>query len=241
MIKVLTLVMVLLFLWIGVDAQMLPGIIKDRSSNIKLEDVSVSNQNTGASTQTNKEGAFKIAASLNQILIFYKPGYKPDTLLITDMKPMIRYFIIENKLLNTVEIKGEAFNPEVQYADVYRKAKVISADQNKPFTFYPSKFFSKDRFARRFKKRLEQEKLERKIDIRFNDRVVKTMTPLTGKELDCFMVRYRPTLKALNKLDQDDLMIYIMNSYKAFKLLPASERVLPSLQGSQPLPANLGL
>lgn len=231
--------MLLLFLGIAVNAQVLTGIIKDRSSNIKLEDVNVSNQNTAAKAHTNVTGAFKITASINQILVFYKPGYRPDTVLVTDMKPIIRYLTLENRLLNTVVIKGEAFNPEVQYADVYRKAKVISAEQNSPFTFYPSKFFSKEgRFARRFKKRLEKEKVERKIDLRFNDVVVRKMTPLTGKELDCFMVLYRPTLKALNKLDQDDLMIYIMNCYKAFKLLPASERVLPTLQGTQALPEN---
>jgi hypothetical protein len=239
MINRLTLILPLLFFWIGVDAQTLTGIIKDRSSNAKLEDVSVLNQNTGDKAHTSAVGAFRIAASINQVLVFYKPGYRPDTLLVTDMKPLIRYLTFENRLLNTVVIKGDAFNPEVQYADVYRKARVISSAQNKPFTFYPSKFFSKEgRFARRFKKRLEQEKVERKIDLRFNDAVVRTMTPLRGKELDFFMVRYRPTLKALNKLDQDDFLLYIMNCYKAFKALPAAERVLPSLQGTQPLPEN---
>lgn len=239
MIRLLTLVLLLLFSWIGVDAQILTGTIKDRSSNLILDDVNVLNQSTGDKTQTSVKGVFKIPASINQVLVFYKPGYRPDTLLITDTKPLIRYLTLENRLLNTVVIKGEAFNPEVQYADVYRKARVISSAQNNPFTFYPSKFFSKEgRFARRFKKQLEQEKVERKIDLRFNDAVVRSMTPLRAKELDCFMVRYRPTLKALNKLDQDDLMFYIMNCYKAFKLLPAAERVLPSLQGTQPLPEH---
>jgi hypothetical protein len=55
------------------------------------------------------------------------------------------------------------------------------------------------------------------------------LTPLNNKELDCFMVLYRPTLKALNKLDAEDMMFYIMNSYKEFKILPPEKRILPSL------------
>lgn len=114
--RVLVPVLLLLFWGFVVDAQTVTGIIKDRSSNLKLEDVNVLNQSTGEKAQTLIMGTFKIAASINQVLVFYKPGYRPDTLLLTDLKPIIRYLTLENRLLNTVVIKGELFNPAVQYA-----------------------------------------------------------------------------------------------------------------------------
>ncbi len=232
------LVLVLLALLnLQVQAQTVTGVVRERTSNTKLTDVTVLNKMSDLQTSTDSAGTFKINGKPNQVLIFYKAGYRPDTLLLIDERPVFRYLVPDKNMLATVEIKADNFDPEVQYADVYRKAEFLTAGQNIPLTFYTSKFFSKEgRFARRFKKCLELEKTERKIDQRFNNTVVRAITPLEGRELDCFMVLYRPAFKLLNKLDKDDLLLYIMNSYKAFKLLPAEKRVLPTLQGSQPLP-----
>ena len=109
-------------------------------------------------------------------------------------------------------------------------ARAIRLSQNQPLSFSPSRFFGKEgKNARRFKKRLEQEKTERKIDARFNETAVKALTRLRDQELDCFMVLYRPTLRALEKLDDEVFLFYIMDSFKAFKLLPSEKKVLPSL------------
>jgi hypothetical protein len=211
-------------------AQQITGIVQDRATELTLENVAVVNKTSGQQTHTNAKGEFKIQGSLNQLLIFYQPGYHPDTLLLISLKPLKRYLVLDYKILKTVQIKGEAFNPEVEYKDVYRNAESFRLSQNKPFTFFPSRYFSKEgKYARRFKRRLEQEKIERKIDARFNEAAVRALTPLNNKELDCFMVLYRPTLKALNKLDAEDMMFYIMNSYKEFKILPPEKRILPSL------------
>lgn len=220
-----------------VQAQTVKGVVRERTSNTRLADVTVLNKMSDLQTTTDSAGTFKINGKPNQVLVFYKAGYKADTLLLIDERPVYRYLVPDKNMLATVEIKSDSFAPEVQYADVYRKAEFLTSSQNMPLTFYPSKFFSKEgRFARRFKKRLELEKTDRKIDQRFNNTVVRAITPLEGRELDCFMVLYRPAFKLLNKLDKDDLLLYIMNSYKEFKLLPAEKRVLPTLQGGQPLP-----
>lgn len=236
----LSLLLLILCSSILVKAQQITGTVQDRATNLKLENVTVFNKTAGKQVQTNAKGEFKIAAAVNQLLIFYQPGYHPDTLFLINLKPVRRYLVFDNKMLNTVEITAEVFNPEVQYHDVYRKAESFRLDQNRPFTFYPTRYFSKEgKFARRLKRRLEQEKIERQIDARFNEKAVKALIPLRGKELDCFMVLYRPTLKALNKLDKDDLMFYLMNSYKEFKLLPPEQRILPTLQGTQALPIQI--
>ena len=213
-----------------VKGQEITGTVRDRTSYLKLKNVDVINKNSGVQTRTDVNGDFKIAATTNQVLIFYQPGYNRDTLFLTNMDPVKRYLLPDKYTLETVKIERSAFNPEVEYKDVYLKAKSFNLSQNQPLTFFPSRHFKKEgKYARRFKRQLEKEKIERKIDARFNEAAVKTFTPLKERELDCFMVLYRPTLSALNKLDEEGMKFYIIDNYKAFKALPADKRVLPAL------------
>ena len=221
------------FLIQHVSSQTVTGIVVDGDSRLTLENVEVTNATSKEKVTTNAKGEFNIRAIPNQILIFNQPGYFSDTLFLINAKPIRKYMTLNNRFLNTVEIKAEAFNPEVQYADVYRKAKAIKLAKNQPFIFSPSRYFSREgKFARRFKRKLEREKIERKIDQRFNEKVVKTLTPLTGAELEFFMVLYRPTIKKLDKMDDDDMKFYLMAAYKEFKALPREKRISPSLKNN---------
>lgn len=212
------------------NSQVLQGTISDRTTQIKLDQVEVFNQQTKQKTLTNAKGEFSIPASVNHVIISTRVGYKPDTLFLVDMKPVKRYLELNNNLLKTVNIRSGTFDPKTEYSDVYLKAKTVKVAQNEPFTFYPSHIFGKEgRDARRFKRQLEREVSERKIDARFNEAAVKAITPLKGAELDYFMVLYRPKLKALDEMDDQDFKFYLMNSYKEFKALPPEKRVSPAL------------
>nr|WP_198160736.1 carboxypeptidase-like regulatory domain-containing protein [Pedobacter panaciterrae] len=216
-----------------VSAQVVTGKVADRDSRLMLENVEVNNVNTTENVKTNAKGEFSIRATANQTLIFNQVGYLSDTVFLINIKPFGRYMVLNNKFLNTVEITAEAFKPEFQYANVYRKAKAIQLFKNKPFIFYPSKYFSREgKFARRFKRKLEREKTERQIDQRFNEKAVVAVTPLNEAELDYFMVLYRPNVKKLEKMDDDDMKFYLMAAYKEFKALPPEKRVSPSLMSN---------
>ncbi|MBB5636006.1 hypothetical protein HDE68_001894 [Pedobacter cryoconitis] len=231
MLRRLCLFSFIFFFYTGAKSQQLQGTVSDRATQLRLEQVEVFNQQTRKKTTTNAKGEFSIAAAANQVIIFYQPGYLPDTLFLVDLKPVKRYLSLNNKLLHTIEIKAGAFNPEAEYADVYRKARFAKLAQNKPFILSPSGLFGKEgRDARRFKRNLEREKSERKIDERFNERAVTALTPLKGAELDYFMVLYRPSLKELDKLDEEDFKFYLINAYKTFKALPEAQRISPSLR-----------
>lgn len=213
-----------------VSGQILRGTVADRATQLRLSEVEVFNQQTKQKTQTNAKGEFSIRAAVNNVMIYTKVGYKPDTLFLVDMEPVKRFLELDNNLLRTVNIKSGAFDPKTEYADVYLKAQSVKVAQNEPFLFYPSRYFSKEgKEARRFKRNLEREVGERKIDERFNEAAVKAITPLKGAELDYFMVLYRPTLKSLDEMDDQDFKFYLMNSYKDFKALPPEKRISPPL------------
>ncbi|HKG04818.1 MAG TPA: hypothetical protein VKB19_00080 [Pedobacter sp.] len=231
MLSKLYILVIMICLAQSVKAQEITGTVSDRVDRLKLEDVDVFNQTLNKKTKTNAKGEFRIEAYTNNILIFNQPGYVNDTLFLINLKPVRRYLNLNNNYLKLVEIKADAFKPELQYADVYRKAKAIKVSKNQPFIFYPSKYFSREgKFARRFKRKLEREKTERKIDFRFNEKAVTALTPLKGRELDYFMVLYRPTLTKLGKMDAKDLEFYLMAAYKEFKALPENKRVSPHLK-----------
>lgn len=215
----------------SVRAQEVQGTVADYETREMQEYVEVFNISNHQKAVTNKKGAFKIPAATNDVLVFMQPGYRPDTLFLVNLKPVKRYLQHNRYDLQTVNITGTAFNPEVEYADAYLAAKAFTFNVNRPLSFSPSKYFSKKgKYARRFVRRMKLEPQERKIDQRFNNKVVKGICPLNAAELDAFMVKYRPTFKTLEKMDDDALKLYIMDAYKEFKHLPEAQKKLPSLK-----------
>ena len=231
---VLVLLTVLVFCR-SAHGQIIKGTVADRSTRIGLSEAEVLNLSTKEKVSTNKLGEFKIAAQPNQVLIFSQPGYGADTLLLTSLKPVMRYLVALPYQLQTVEINSNTFDPITQYADVYREAQSLKLRVNKPLEFYPSRHFSKKgKSARKLKRKLENELIERQVDARFNVLAVTRLIPLKGVELDYFMVLYRPTLKELNKMDGDVFKFYLMNCYKKFKVLPPEQKRFPLMKVETP-------
>ena len=224
-------IFVLLLLGTCLQAQEVKGIVGDRATRLMLKSVDVYNLTNKQRTSTNDKGEFSIKAQVNQILVFTQPGYASDTLLLVDTKNIKRYLTFGDYLLNTVEVSAKKFDFKTQYADVYRDAKVFDLSANKPLGFSPSRYFSKKgKSARKLKRKLELEDVERKIDYRFNETAVKAITPLKGAELEYFMVLYRPSLKALDKMDEEVFKFYLMDSFKEFNALPPKKKIFPSFK-----------
>ncbi|WP_316820409.1 carboxypeptidase-like regulatory domain-containing protein [Pedobacter gandavensis] len=216
-------------------AQEIQGTVADLQNRELLEYVEIININNQQKTLTNKRGEFKIQAAVNHVLVFIQAGYHPDTVLIINLKPLKRYLRSSLVNLNMVEIKGIAFDPREEYIRVYGKGKAFNMSVNKPLSFSPWKYFSYEgKSARKFKRKMKIEWIEKEIDKRFNNTVVRAICPLEKYELDAFMVRYRPTLKELERMDHDQFKLYLLDAYKQFKELPEAERRLPSLMPGNP-------
>lgn len=206
------------------------GVVADRASRQPLSMVDVLNLNTQQQVTSNAQGEFKIVVMINHLLVFSTSGYTPDTVLLIDLKPLRRYMSPMTSMLNTVTIKG-ALDFRAQYAETFNKANPILLKQGRGLLFYPSTFLGKEgKDARRFKKLLKQEEIEKRIDWRYNVKTVRAILPLEQRELDAFMVMYRPTLKFVLRADADDFKQYLLNAYHKFKLLPSQKRRLPSLK-----------
>ncbi len=214
---------------IGVRGQV-TGLVFDRQSRKPMDKVDVFNLNNKTQALSNAKGEFSIKAAVNDLLVFSSPGYRPDTLLLVDLKPLRRYLEIAVNTLNTIAVV-EKMDIKKQYAQTFNKANGVLLQQGRGLLLYPSTLFSREgRQARYFKRMLKREETEKKIDKRFNIKTITALLPIKQPELDAYMLLYRPSLKFVSKTSEADFKLYLMDSYSKFKLLPPEKRVLPSLK-----------
>lgn len=221
----------LLVAQLTVNAQtQIKGQVFGQLSRKALDKVDVINTTTKEISQTNSKGEFAIKAKVGDVMVYRLSGYDADTALLVDLKPVKRYLHLASNTLNTVSIAGKVDNKEL-YADVYNKANPILLTPGRGLRFYPSTFFGKEgRNARRLKKIIENNEVEKEIDKRFNATTVTQLLPLKQPELDAFLVLFRPDIKFAINADANDFKMYLLEAYEKFKVLPAAQKVLPKLK-----------
>lgn len=207
-------------------AQTLKGTVVEKGTNDRMPNVFVKDANSKAISLTDKKGNFEISTSTGHTLIFSSPGYVSDTLYVFDMKLKTIEMVPQGTTLRQVTIQSTRtpFNPRAEYPDVYRKSKV--------YVLSPSSWFSKEgRNARRLKRYFAREEQEQHIDQVFNPVYVSTLVPLRGRDLEAFMVMYRPTYAYIMNNNGPSLAAYINDSYKKFMALPPEKRKIQRLDG----------
>ncbi len=167
---------------------------------------------------------------VNDVLVFRRPGYQSDTVLLINLKPVWRYLAADKNTLKTVVI-SDTRTLRQQYAQAFNKANPFLLKQGRGLLFYPSSFFGREgRQARYFVRMLKREEKEKIIDRRFNLKSIRAILPIQQPELDAFLVQYRPSLKFAQRVSADDFKSYVLDCYQKFKLLPPDQRVLPSFR-----------
>lgn len=213
---------------INLKAQ-ITGQVFDQSKRTAIGKVEVFNMTNNSLAYTNAKGNFSIKGKVNDILVFMMPGYQSDTVLLINLQPLRRYLEIETNTLAAVSVNRKSLRD--QYAQTFNKANAVLLTPGRGLLFYPSAYFSKEgKRARKLKRMIKQEEIDLQIDKRFNVKMITAILPLKQQELDAFMVRYRPSLKFVQRADDADFKFYLMDAYDKFKRLPASKKVLPALK-----------
>ncbi len=197
----------------------LKGTVSENGSNNRLPDVFVRDNNSKQVGITDNKGYFTIKTGPGHVLIFECPGYVSDTLYVVDMGPKKISLEVATIALREVQISGKqvAFDPHKEYPEVYTKSKV--------YVMSPTTWFSKEgKDARRLKHYFQHEAEERRIDEVFTRAYVGSIIPLKNKELEDFMVMYRPTYDFLKSNNAESMAVYINDCYKKYKALPPEKR-----------------
>lgn len=225
---------VILLLWVFVSSTLaqetsLTGYVLELDSNEPLQYVEIKNLNTGVFVESLEDGRFTIAAKNNERLQFNYPGYRTDTLVVTEFTIKRVYLTSDGSTIKLDEVQIQAMtdsrlDTELKRAEAAGKYTDVSQERG-GVRISPSRWFGKSgKQARQRYELLLAEKERRKIDRRFTPAAITAVTPLSGEDLELYMTKYRPTVAFLATANAADLQLYIMDTYAKFKALTPKQR-----------------
>jgi hypothetical protein len=203
---------------------MLNGAIFENGAKIRLALAEVYNTRNRYSVGSNDMGLFQIRAKVGDTLIISKRGFRDKTVAITETKDVIVNLTRSETTLNEVVINGQS---KKQTLDAIRQ------DFRNKGSYYAGKppllsyFFTPltalyelvgrtPNNARRFNKMYVTELQNNEVDQLFNKSTINKNTGLEGKELENFMVNYRPDYDKAKNWTVYDATKWIKDSYKQY-------------------------
>ncbi len=207
----------------------LNGLVLELGSGEPLQSVEITNLQTGATVESLRDGKFSIAAKKNERLRFEYPGYRTDTLVIIEFDVKRIYMTPDGSTIQLDEVQIQAMTDSRLTTEIERARKegqFAEASQHRGgIRVSPSRWFGQQgRQARQRYNLLLAEQERRKVDARFTPEMVTAITPLDGQELELYMTKYRPSVEFISSASDDDIRLYIMDTYAKFKDLSPQQK-----------------
>jgi len=230
--RALTLVILAMMTCSLMHAQtVLRGKVMDSRSDVPLDGATIFNTTQGIFRKAGQDGLFSIRAGENDVIIFSSTGYRADTVAISsDILATGLYLGLQAAplSLDTVTITQRTYSDDslqrrMEYAHfLERRVQDITGGNDAQYGFgvtvSPITYFSKsEKEKRRFKKRFVRYERDSYIDYRFSAPYVHRVTGLEGEALQRFLREYRPSYAFLRSAKDEDLLLYINDSFKKFK------------------------
>jgi len=200
------------------------GVVFEKGTDIRIGLAVVTNMRTNQGVGTNDMGFFQIAAQIGDTLLVQKRKFDNQLIIIKSKSDFVVNLIRADMLLDDVTIKAEN-KQEILWAVKleHRKKTYFYGKNRSPLHYirYPiaaiMELFSAERKrARRFDRYYDRELKEQEVDRFFNLSLVKRNTSLTGKQLELFMVNYRPKHTQIKNWNIYDAAGYIRKSAQQY-------------------------
>lgn len=198
------------------------GIIMELESSQPIQSVTITNLRTEAETISSADGSYELQGAIDDKFSFSVPGYLADTAFIYHEGVVRTYLLRDEATIVINEVVISRFTDsrlDHEIIKARREGEFFDAGQQRGgFRFSPSRLFGKD--SKRARKNLEiliEEKDNRLIDRKFNNTLIASLTGMNPEEIALFRERYRPTPDFIKLATDQDIRIYIMDSYGKFK------------------------
>ncbi|WPU96008.1 hypothetical protein SNE25_10805 [Mucilaginibacter sabulilitoris] len=207
------------------------GTVYEIKTRVVLPNIMVENPRNGKQVLTDKAGKFSIDAKADDKLLFTGAFYRPDTVIVTDLREMEIFLTPKQTMLNEVKVTSmEVKKPASGYTapDFHGQTMVYQRDEKTGYykggVALRLNYWKKDE-----KKREKEEQFVQNEGTR--DQIAKVFTheniakyvPLTGEDLDNFIVLYIPSVATYTD-PKFNLTKYLSESYKKYQELPADKR-----------------
>lgn len=220
------------------DPPKLEGIVLELQSDQAMYDVLVTNINTEAKTRSDREGRFSIVANMRDRLKFEYSGYRTDTIVVIEyglkrvyMTPADGTIMID--AVSITAMTDHRLQAEIEKAQ-QEGAVAESSQYRGGLRLSPSRMFGQEgRQARQRHRLLVAERERRDVERRFSPEAIQALTPLSGRDLDLFRAKYRPEPGFAVAASEQEMQLYIMDSYAAFTRLSEAERAAIKLEENQ--------
>lgn len=203
-------------------AQQISGFVYDLNSSIPIQSVEIKNLRTNETVNSNREGAFKIDGKVNDYLAVHAFGYQADTIFYYDEDTRRIYLNKDENILHIDEVLVKRLTDNVLTKELEKAkndGKIVEVPRNQGgIRISPSRLLGREaKIARRNVDILFQEYQARQIDRRFTKHLIGSLLPLEEADIILFRERFRPTIEFIENATDEDLKVYIIESYTTFK------------------------
>lgn len=212
------------------------GTVYELKSHTVVSGLRVENSTNGKVTATDKAGKFSIPAKPGDLLLFKSAFYLPDTVLVTDLRGRDVFVTAKQNELKEVKVTNvEIKKPASGYVDPEFHGQTMIYQRNAPSAANPKgdpkggvilrlHYWNKDEKDKKKQAEfLENEKTRDEIARVFTADNIAKYVPLTGPELDNFILLYIPSVKVYTA-PEFNLTNYLSASYKSYLALPPDKR-----------------
>jgi len=235
LLKTAFIILTTLLLGFSADAQLytVRGTVYDSTRTYPVEAVSVLST-SGRGTFTDADGKYVIEVNEKDSIWFSylnKPTMKFPVLKIQntlafDISLQINIPVLKEVRIKQKNYKLDSIQNRTDYARIFNyqkpKIKTVTPQYGVGAGFDLDELINIFRFKRNksmaaFQKRLLQEERDKFIDHRFNKLLVRRLTQLDGKDLDSFMLLYRPSYTFTLAASDYDFQSYIKQAGERYK------------------------
>jgi hypothetical protein len=204
-------------------ALMIHGDVSDRFSYEMLGDVAIVNIFTNENTISNSHGQFSIDVTSGQLLEFRKPGYKVLRVRIPEgnIPSYFRLFMVQGMVdipEGTPYYFRDYKKDSIRYHDLYKTYLEFPQLTGLDVIRHPFSAMSKrNRQIWAFQKEYNLFEQEKYIDYTFTEKLVTSLTGLTGDSAKTYLRIYRPTYEQLRSMNEYTFYSYVKNSVEAYR------------------------
>lgn len=202
---------------------LLNGVLFENGAKVRIALAEIKNKRSGFSSGSNDLGIFSIKANIGDTLLITKRNFSDLEVIVRTTKDLVVY-LNKGTTLNEVVITGQTKKQALdELKRDYRdkgsfhggKPPVLSFLFT-PLTAFYELFGKTPKQARRFNRMYQTEIQDSQVDQLFNKTTINQQTGLTGKELEDFLVNYRPTYEQAKNWNVYDGIKWINDSYKKY-------------------------
>jgi hypothetical protein len=216
------------------------GFVIDKESKQRLARVYIYNSRTDEGLYNNTKGEFTTQALVGDTLFAALQGYAVDTLVYKGQNAV--YFQLHPLFirLKEVAIVGKTISPDEQYKKTQKEYKyqtdrgsskdLLNVGTNGVGIGIDAIYnllSKRGKNARHLQEILERDYKEQIIDFKFKPDYVKQVLGIKEPELLDFMQQYRPSYNFVLSASEYAFILYLRNSYTAYKRNPKALRLQP--------------